>query len=125
MQWARRTASEIRIAFEIHASWLNQVEIYFSVVQRKVLTPNDFTSLAEVEDRLLRFSSTTRRPPSPSSGSSLAATSEGCSRGLRLPKPTRFLAPPEYVTELTGQSTKPSPATTARISSRRTHSSGE
>lgn len=39
----------------IHASWLNQVEIYFSVVQRKVLTPNDFTSLAELEDRLLRF----------------------------------------------------------------------
>jgi hypothetical protein len=39
----------------IHASWLNQVEIYFSIVQRKVLTPNDFTSLTEVEDRLLRF----------------------------------------------------------------------
>lgn len=39
----------------IHASWLNQIEIYFSVIQRKVLTPNDFTSLAEVEDRLLRF----------------------------------------------------------------------
>lgn len=39
----------------IHASWLNQIEIYFSVVQRKVLTPNDFTSLAEVEERLLRF----------------------------------------------------------------------
>ena len=39
----------------VHASWLNQIEIYFSIVQRKVLTPNDFTSLAEVEDRLLRF----------------------------------------------------------------------
>jgi len=39
----------------VHASWLNQIEIYFSVVQRKVLTPNDFDSLAEVEDRLLRF----------------------------------------------------------------------
>ncbi|MBA3558708.1 MAG: transposase [Gemmatimonadaceae bacterium] len=39
----------------IHASWLNQIEIYFSVVQRKVLTPNDFQSLEEVEDRLLRF----------------------------------------------------------------------
>ena len=39
----------------IHASWLNQVEIYFSVVQRKVLTPNDFVSLGELEDRLLRF----------------------------------------------------------------------
>ena len=39
----------------VHASWLNQVEIYFSVVQRKVLTPNDFTSVTEVEERLLGF----------------------------------------------------------------------
>jgi len=39
----------------VHASWLNQIEIYFSVVQRKVLTPNDIGSLAELEDRLLRF----------------------------------------------------------------------
>lgn len=39
----------------VHASWLNQVEIYFSVVQRKVLTPNDFLSLTDVEKRLLRF----------------------------------------------------------------------
>ena len=39
----------------IHASWLNQIEIYFSILQRKVLTPNDFSCLAEVEDRLLRF----------------------------------------------------------------------
>jgi hypothetical protein len=39
----------------VHASWLNQVEIYFSVVQRKVLTPNDFSSLPELEDRLLKF----------------------------------------------------------------------
>ncbi len=39
----------------VHASWLNQIEIYFSIIQRKVLTPNDFASLAEVEDRLLRF----------------------------------------------------------------------
>ena len=39
----------------VHASWLNQIEIYFSIVQRKVLTPNDFGSLADVEDRLLAF----------------------------------------------------------------------
>jgi len=38
-----------------HASWLNQVEIYFSVVQRKVLTPNDFLSLDEVPQRLADF----------------------------------------------------------------------
>jgi len=38
-----------------HASWLNQIEIYFSSVQRKVLTPNDFPDLAAVEQRLLAF----------------------------------------------------------------------
>jgi transposase len=39
----------------VHASWLNQVEIYFSVIQRKVLTPNDFACLQEVSQRLLAF----------------------------------------------------------------------
>lgn len=39
----------------VHASWLNQVEIYFSVVQRKVVSPNDFTDLNEVADRLRAF----------------------------------------------------------------------
>lgn len=39
----------------IHASWLNQVEIYFSIVQRKVLTPNDFASLDLLAERLLDF----------------------------------------------------------------------
>lgn len=38
-----------------HASWLNQVEVYFSVVQRKVVSPNDVTDLAEVEQRLAEF----------------------------------------------------------------------
>jgi len=39
----------------VHASWLNQVEIYFSVIQRKILTPNDFASLAEAQAGLLAF----------------------------------------------------------------------
>ena len=39
----------------IHASWLNQIEIYFSIVQRKALTPNDFDSLASVARRLNEF----------------------------------------------------------------------
>jgi hypothetical protein len=39
----------------VHASWLNQIEIYFSIIQRKVLTPNDFPSLAAVEQRLFAF----------------------------------------------------------------------
>ena len=43
------------VQLPVHASWLNQVEIYFSVVQRKALTPNDFVDLAKVEARLLAF----------------------------------------------------------------------
>jgi len=39
----------------VHASWLNQVEIYFSVVQRKLLTPNDFRSLTQLSANLLDF----------------------------------------------------------------------
>ena len=39
----------------VHASWLNQAEIYFSIVQRKVLTPNDFPDLNTLEQQLLAF----------------------------------------------------------------------
>lgn len=39
----------------VHASWLNQVEIYFSILQRKALTPNDFPSLKALEERLHGF----------------------------------------------------------------------
>ena len=39
----------------IHASWLNQIEIYFSIVQRKVLTPNDFSSPSHLEQCLTDF----------------------------------------------------------------------
>jgi transposase len=38
-----------------HASWLDQAELYFSVVQRKVLTPNDFADLDQIRDRLAAF----------------------------------------------------------------------
>ena len=49
----------------IHASWLNQIEIYFSNVQRNVLTSNDFTDLNALAERILDFQyywETTARP---------------------------------------------------------------
>jgi hypothetical protein len=58
-------ANVILVHTPIHASWLNQVEIYFSIVQRKVLTPNDFSSLAELEQRLLAFQSHYEQSASP------------------------------------------------------------
>jgi len=39
----------------VHGSWLNQIEVYFSIIQRKVLTPNDFKSLDEVAHALWQF----------------------------------------------------------------------
>jgi hypothetical protein len=56
----------------VHASWLNQV--YFSVIQRKVLTLSDFASLAEVEDRMLAFERRYEQAAIPSSGSSPSTT---------------------------------------------------
>ncbi len=43
------------IHLPIHASWLNQIELYFSIVQRKALTPNEFDSLDALAERLLGF----------------------------------------------------------------------
>jgi len=52
---SKRWPTIIPVHTPVHASWLNQVEIYFSILERKALTPNDFRSLAELEDHLLRF----------------------------------------------------------------------
>lgn len=51
-------SNAILVHTPIHASWLNQVEIYFSVLQRKLLTPNAFESLEELEGRILSFQKT-------------------------------------------------------------------
>ena len=45
----------VLVHLPIHASWLNQVELYFSVVQRKVLEPVDFASLEALAATLLVF----------------------------------------------------------------------
>jgi DDE superfamily endonuclease len=58
-------ANLIVVHTPVHASWLNQVEIYFSIVQRKVLTPNDFASLEDVEQRLHLYEALSNRRPRP------------------------------------------------------------
>ena len=39
----------------VHASWLNQIEIYFSILQSKAITPADFTDLDHLAERILGF----------------------------------------------------------------------
>jgi transposase len=43
------------IHLPVHASWLDQAEIYFSIVQRKVVAPNDFTDRDQIRHRLAAF----------------------------------------------------------------------
>jgi len=43
------------IHLPVHASWLNQIELYFSIVQRKALTPNDLPTLDALAEPLLTF----------------------------------------------------------------------
>ncbi|HEY6745450.1 MAG TPA: IS630 family transposase [Mycobacteriales bacterium] len=58
-----RSVQRMRTAFPnarlihlpVHASWLNQIEIYFSILQRKAITPCDTTDLDELAARLLAF----------------------------------------------------------------------
>ena len=49
----------------VHASWLNQVEIYFSIIQRKVLTPNDFADLKAIRLRLALYEELSNQSPTP------------------------------------------------------------
>jgi hypothetical protein len=58
-------AHAILVHLPVHASWLNRVEISFSIVQRKVLPPNDFASLEEVEQRLRLSEALSNQQPRP------------------------------------------------------------
>jgi hypothetical protein len=45
----------VLVHLPIHASWLNQIEIYFSILQRKALTPDDFSTFDAAAQRILGF----------------------------------------------------------------------
>jgi len=52
---AERYPNALAVHLPVHASWLNQIEIFFSILQRKALTPNDFPNTDAVKERILRF----------------------------------------------------------------------
>ena len=59
----RRSIERLQVAWPnlvlvhlpVHASWLNQIEIYFSILQRQALTPRHFASLRELDQRITAF----------------------------------------------------------------------
>jgi len=61
-QWLHQQAAAQHGALAIqvywlpkNASWLDQIEVWFSILQRKLLQPNHFTSLQELEQMILAF----------------------------------------------------------------------
>jgi transposase len=62
---AARYPTLILVHLPTHASWLNQIELYFSILQRKVLTPNDCADLAALEERLLAYEALYNRTARP------------------------------------------------------------
>jgi hypothetical protein len=58
-------SNAILVHTPVNASWLNQVEVYFSLLQRKVLMPNDSADLQELELRIRLYEELTNREPRP------------------------------------------------------------
>jgi transposase len=55
----------VLVHLPVHASWLNQIEIYFSILKRKVLTPNDFASVDLLANTIIEFQKRYERTAKP------------------------------------------------------------
>jgi hypothetical protein len=65
---SRAYPDAILVHTPVNASWLNQVEVYFALLQRKVLTPNDSADLPELELRIRLYEELTNQEPKPFDG---------------------------------------------------------
>ena len=66
-RWSGASADRriVLVHTPVHASWLNQVEIYFSIIQGNVFTPNDFANLDAIRVRLALYEELSNRTPKP------------------------------------------------------------
>ena len=64
-RFKNKWSKSVLVHLPVHASWLNQIEIYFSILQRKVLTPNDFCSLESLADTIIEFQKRYERTAKP------------------------------------------------------------
>ena len=82
----------IMIHTPVHASWLNQIEIFFSVIQKKAVSPNDFASLEQLSGTLLAFTGRYNQTAKPYNWKFTAADLTDLLRrigGHQQPAPTR------------------------------------
>jgi DDE superfamily endonuclease len=82
----------------VHASWLNQIEIVYSVIQRKIIKPADFADLDALAQRLVEFESRYNATAKPLTGPSPAPIWSSCAAASTRTSPPRLPPwPPEYV----------------------------
>ena len=108
---AEQYPNAIMVHTPVHASWLNQIEIYFSIIQRKVLSPNDFTDIDVISERLAAFENRYNKTAKPFTWkftttdlTDLLARLDNCTIRAQAPtRPTPCRMTPD---ELTGEPTK-------------------
>jgi hypothetical protein len=61
----KKYRNAIAVMLPVHGSWVNQIESYFSIVERKVLTPRDFTTRQQAAQRLRDFEKVFNRTAKP------------------------------------------------------------
>ncbi|MHC3439877.1 transposase [Natrialbaceae archaeon A-gly3] len=64
--WLKQQYSNVEgLHLPTGASWLNQIELYFSVLSRKALAGESFASVSTLRDRLAGFEDRWNRAPAP------------------------------------------------------------
>ena len=94
---ADQDPNAIMVHTPVHASWPNQIEIDFSIVQRKVLSPNDFPDLDPGSDRLSAFENRYNATAQPFTWSSPPPTWPNCWPGSTTTHPSPTTTPPNPV----------------------------
>jgi len=55
-KWLKKRKGRIKFHFTpTHASWLNQIELWFSILSRKVLKRGIFSSREDLVERVMKF----------------------------------------------------------------------
>lgn len=85
-------SNAVAVVLPVHASWINQIEIYFSILERKVLTPNDFADLTQVRTNIMRFGKEFSRHAEPFQWTFTRHDLRALMTKLKEPKVTRRVA---------------------------------
>jgi hypothetical protein len=74
-------SNAVLVHLPVHASWLYQVKIYFSILQRKAIASGDFADLEDLAQRILAFQNRYNQPAEPATTSTATSTASTTTAG--------------------------------------------